>query len=86
MAKIRKFKDFTIQKIFGLFVISLALIAAAGALAAILVYGVMMVVWQHAPIFEVLVLCLLFSIPLVAIVLMLTSFGLSLLRKSVIKS
>ena len=73
-------KNLTIRKLFGLLFISLAFIAVAGALVAILVYGVMMVVWQHAPIFEVLVLCLLFSIPLVPIVLMLKSFGSSLLR------
>lgn len=86
MAKLRNFKDLRIQKIIGLFVILLAFIAAAGALTAILIYGMMMIVWQHAPIFEVVVLCLLFSIPLVAVVLMLKSFGLTLLRKSVTKS
>lgn len=86
MVKIENFKDLTIRKIFGLLFISLAFIAAAGALVAILVYGVMMVLWMHAPIFEVLFLCLLFSIPLVAIVLMLKRFGLSLLRKSIIQN
>jgi hypothetical protein len=74
--------SFAIRKTVGLFVISLAFFVAAGALVAIFVYGAMMVLWMHAPVFEVFILCLLFSIPLAAIVLMFRSIGLSLLRKS----
>lgn len=74
-------KNFIIQKIFGLLFLSLAFIVVAIGLLAICGYGVMMVVWMHAPVFEVLVLCLLFTIPLVAIVLMFKSIGFSLLRK-----
>lgn len=77
-----KYKNITTQKIFGLFLLFLTFIAAAVGLLAIGGYGVMMVVWMHAPVFQVLVLCLLFSIPLVAIVLMLKSIGFSLLRQS----
>ena len=74
-------KNLTIRKIFGLFFLTLTFIAVAVGLLAICGYGVMMVVWMHAPVFQVLVLCLLFSIPLVAIILMLKSIGFSLLRQ-----
>lgn len=83
--ELQKFMNLTIRKMLGLLVVSLTFLAAAGALIAIFVYGVMMVVWMHAPVFEVLILCLLFSIPLAAIVLMFRSIGLFLLRKSTTK-
>lgn len=74
-------KNFSIRIIFGFLFVSLTIIATTIGLLAIGAYGVMMVVWMHAPVFQVLVLCLLFSIPLVAIVLMLKSIAFSLLRQ-----
>ena len=71
----------TIRKIFEFLFVSFAFVVAAIALLAIGVYGAIMVVWMHAPVFEVSVLCLLFCIPLLAIVLMLKSIGFSLLQK-----
>jgi hypothetical protein len=73
--------NFPVRKIFRLLFISIAIIFTVIGLISICGYGVMMVVWMHAPFFEVLTLCLLFSIPLIAIVLMLKSIGLPLLQK-----